>query len=244
MTDYAEFTPGDKDNPRNWPSWRKWSIIWIIVPIDLTVSWGASGFSPAETKFEKDFGVSAEVATLGLSLYVLGLAFGPMTLAPLSEYFGRSAIYIGSYGLCLTFFLGTALVQNLGGFLVLRLLSGLFSAVTIGKYPLFLSGSSSTLTSNRKCSKFRRYDRGLVATQRNGPSDEFLPVGSHVRFSLWLLSLFIHCAMARLAGYFLGTLRYLRGPMDPADFNFERNTAHYHLAATCEEGHEKKGQCD
>ena len=54
--------------------------------IDLTVSFTASGFSPASKKFAKDFGVSAEVGTLGLSLCVLGFALGPMTLAPLSEY--------------------------------------------------------------------------------------------------------------------------------------------------------------
>lgn len=36
-------------------------------------------------EMEKTFGVSAEVGTLGLSLYVLGLALGPMGLAPLSE---------------------------------------------------------------------------------------------------------------------------------------------------------------
>lgn len=87
-------------------------------------------------KFESDFGVSAEVGELGLSLYVLSLALAPMCLAPLSEYFGRSPIYITSYGVFLAFLLGTALVQNLGGFLVLRLLSGLFSAVTIGECPL------------------------------------------------------------------------------------------------------------
>ena len=36
-------------------------------------------------EMEKIFGVSAEAGTLGLSLYVLRLALGPMTLAPLSE---------------------------------------------------------------------------------------------------------------------------------------------------------------
>lgn len=79
------FTSGDAANPRNWPLWRKWTIVGVIIPIDLTVSWAASGFSPASTKFQKDFGVSTEVGTLGLSMYVLGLALGPMTLAPLSE---------------------------------------------------------------------------------------------------------------------------------------------------------------
>ena len=131
--DAVAFPDGDPGNPRNWPPWRKWSIVAVIVPIDLTVSWAASGFSPASTDFAQDFGVSAETATLGLSLYVLGLAFGPMSLAPLSEYLGRSVIYIASYGIFLIFLLATALVRNLGGFLALRLLSGLFSSVTIGE---------------------------------------------------------------------------------------------------------------
>ena len=80
------FPPGDPENPRNWPTWRKWSIVIAIMLIDLTVSFTASGFSPASKKFAKDFRVSGEVATLGLSLTVLGFALGPMTLAPLSEY--------------------------------------------------------------------------------------------------------------------------------------------------------------
>ena len=126
------FPPGDPANPRNWPEWRKWSIVGVILLVDLTVSWAASGYSPGSKKFSKDFDVSAEVALLGLSLYVLGLAFGPMSLAPLSEYFGRSPIYITSYGIFLLFLMATALVQTLGGFLVLRLISGLFSSVTIG----------------------------------------------------------------------------------------------------------------
>lgn len=50
------------------------------------------------------------------------------------RYYGRSPIYIISYGVFLFFVLGTALVHNLGGFLVLRFLSGWFSAVTIANF--------------------------------------------------------------------------------------------------------------
>lgn len=85
-------------------------------------------------KLEQDFGVSSEVGTLGLSLYVLGLALGPMSLGPLSEYYGRTPLYILPYGIFLLFLVGTALVQNIGGFLVLRLLSGLFASVTIANF--------------------------------------------------------------------------------------------------------------
>lgn len=77
-----------------------------------------------------------------------------MSLAPLSEYFGRSPIYIVSYGIYLLFLLGTALVQNLGGFLVLRFLSGAFASVTIGIYPL----DDASDDSDKKYSKFRRYN--------------------------------------------------------------------------------------
>lgn len=72
------FRPGDKDNPRNWPRWKKWSTIGSIILIDLSVSFGASGFSPAVTNFEKNMHVSSVVATLGLSIFVAGLAWGPV----------------------------------------------------------------------------------------------------------------------------------------------------------------------
>lgn len=98
------------------------------------MSWGASGYSPATRKFEESFNVSSEVGVLGLSLYVLGLALGPMTIGPLSEYFGRTLLYLVPYGIFLLFLVGTALVTNLGGFLVLRLLSGLFASVTIANF--------------------------------------------------------------------------------------------------------------
>ncbi|KAM0312368.1 hypothetical protein ACHAO8_006370 [Botrytis cinerea] len=128
------FRPDEPSDPRNFSFWRKWSIVGSITLIDLTVSWGASGYSPAEEKLIQFFNVSSEVGVLGLSLYILGLALGPMTLAPLSEYYGRSYLYVIPYGTFLLFLLGTALVQNIEGFLVLRFLSGLFASVTIANF--------------------------------------------------------------------------------------------------------------
>ncbi|KAF2036102.1 MFS multidrug transporter-like protein [Setomelanomma holmii] len=128
------FAPNDPEDPRNWTPLRKWLMVAAIIPIDLSVSWGASGFSPVAGDFAKDVGVSTQVATLGLSLYVLGLAFGPMTLAPLSEYFGRRPVYIVSYGIFLLLLLGTTYVERLAPFLVLRLLSGYFASTTISNF--------------------------------------------------------------------------------------------------------------
>ncbi|KAH7075919.1 major facilitator superfamily domain-containing protein [Paraphoma chrysanthemicola] len=128
------FGPGDPEDPRNWTSIRKWLMVAAIIPIDLSVSWGASGFSPVAGDFAKDVGVTPQVATLGLSGYVLGLAFGPMTLAPLSEYFGRRPVYIVSYGIFLLLLLSTTYVQSLVPFLIIRLFSGYFSSTTISNF--------------------------------------------------------------------------------------------------------------
>jgi len=128
------FGPNDPEDPRNWSKLRKWLMVAAIMPIDLSVSWGASGFSPVAGDFAKDVGVSPTVATLGLSLYVLGLAFGPMSLAPLSEYYGRRPVYIVSYGIFLVLLLSTSTVESLAPFLVLRFFSGYFSSTTISNF--------------------------------------------------------------------------------------------------------------
>ncbi|KAF4308183.1 Sugar transporter conserved site [Botryosphaeria dothidea] len=130
----VHFSPGDPEDPRNWPRWKKWLMIGPILLIDLSVSWGASGFSPASKKFAEEFGLSPEAGTLGLSLYVLGLAFGPMTLAPLSEYYGRRPIYVYAYFIFLVCLAASAMVPNLGVFIPIRLLSGYFSSVTIANF--------------------------------------------------------------------------------------------------------------
>jgi len=130
----AKFPLNDPDNPRNWPSWRKWLTVLAIIPVDLSVSWGASGFSPATHDFSRHFGVSTTVATLGLSLYILGLGVGPMSLAPLSEFFGRSVVYNVSYAVFLVLLAVTALCDDLVVFMVLRFASGLFACVTVANF--------------------------------------------------------------------------------------------------------------
>ncbi|KAF2658354.1 MFS general substrate transporter [Lophiostoma macrostomum CBS 122681] len=132
--DVIVFSPDDAEDPRNWSPLRKWTMVAAIMPIDLSVSWGASAFSPAATDFAKDMHVSSEVATLGLSMYVLGLAFGPMSLAPLSEYYGRRPVYVVSYGIFLLILLASTFSHSVPVFMVLRVLSGYFSSVTISNF--------------------------------------------------------------------------------------------------------------
>lgn len=58
----------------------------LILAYELILAQGAcapAAYPQAQRKFKKAFGVSAEITTLALSLYVLGFAVGPVLLAPL-----------------------------------------------------------------------------------------------------------------------------------------------------------------
>jgi hypothetical protein len=110
------FEPNDPSDPRNWPEWRKWAIVIALMLIDFSVSWAASRYlPPAEKGMETTFRVPDQAGTPGLRFYVLGLAFGPIALAPLSEYFGPSPVYIISYRMFFLCLLGSALGKSLRG---------------------------------------------------------------------------------------------------------------------------------
>ena len=72
-----------------------------------------------------------------VSVYVLGCAFGPMILAPLSELYGRNIIYHVCNVLYLLMTITCALAPNLLGFMVCRLLAG-----TAGSVPLSIGAGS------------------------------------------------------------------------------------------------------
>ena len=81
-------------------------------------------YTPAIKDTARHFGVSTEAAILPLTVYVLGLAFGPIISAPLSETFGRRLSYIWTIPPSLLFTLGAGFSPNFGAFLVLRFFAG------------------------------------------------------------------------------------------------------------------------
>lgn len=68
------------------------------------------------------------MALLPFSLFLLGLAFGPVLAAPLSERFGRTSTYLISMPLFMLFTLGAGYAQTFGGLVACRLLAGLFAS--------------------------------------------------------------------------------------------------------------------
>jgi multidrug resistance protein len=73
---------------------------------------------------EAEFGNSRIVSTLGLSTFVLGLAFGPMLFSPLSEFYGRRPIYLVSWAMFLIWIIPSAVAPNIATVIVSRFLDG------------------------------------------------------------------------------------------------------------------------
>jgi len=76
----------------------------------------------------RQFDVGATVALLPLALWVLGLAFGPMIAAPISETAGRLVVYRISIPLSMLFTLGAGFSQTLAQLCILRFFAGMLGS--------------------------------------------------------------------------------------------------------------------
>ncbi|KAI8931044.1 hypothetical protein NX059_012055 [Plenodomus lindquistii] len=116
--------PNDPDNPHNWPAWK--SAYHIIIPalFGFAVTFGTSVYSPALPDIMRDFGVSRTVAIIGLTVYTVGLALGPIITAPLSERYGRKIIYVVHSPIFMLFTLGAGFSKNYAGMCICRFLAG------------------------------------------------------------------------------------------------------------------------
>ena len=118
--------PDDPENPRNWPLWQR--VYHATVPglFGFVVTFGTSTYTPGLSQVMEEFHVSSTVALLGLSLYVVGLAFGPVLAAPISETKGRKVVYLVSLPLGALFTLGAGFSQNFAALAITRFFAGFF----------------------------------------------------------------------------------------------------------------------
>ena len=127
----VDWEPNDTANPRNWSTGYK---SWITVQLGmlaLCASLGSSIISPAEDAIIKYTGMSAEVAVLPISFYILGFAFGPLLWAPVSEVWGRK-LSMEPALFCLGLFsIGTATSKNTASILITRFFGGIFGSAPV-----------------------------------------------------------------------------------------------------------------
>ncbi|KOG96835.1 Flr1p DI49_5177 [Saccharomyces eubayanus] len=123
----------DPENPQNWPLLKKSMVVSQIMILTCVTYMGSSIYTPGQEYIQSEFKVGHVVATLNLSMYVLGYGLGPIIFSPLSEIarFGRLYIYMITLFFFMIFQIGCATVHNIGGLIVMRFISGVLCSPSL-----------------------------------------------------------------------------------------------------------------
>ena len=124
----VEWMENDPRNPMTWGLVKKWTCMVCMAFATLVVAFCSSAFTGGIQQILRGFQVSQEVVTLGVSLFVVGFALGPLLWAPFSEIYGRQIVFFGTFLAFTAFNAGAAGSQNIGTLLVLRFFGGAFGS--------------------------------------------------------------------------------------------------------------------
>ncbi|KAI5250680.1 MFS general substrate transporter [Aureobasidium subglaciale] len=123
------FTPGDKENPKNWSKAYKWWCTMVVAITCFAVAFNSAVITADMIGPQETFGISEEVALLTITVFVVGFGVGPMAFAPFSETWGRRPVYASTLLVALIFIIPCAVAKNIGTLIACRLIDGIaFSA--------------------------------------------------------------------------------------------------------------------
>ena len=140
----------DPDNPQNWPQYRKayvslvaFAFSWVVCVDSFQTfssrkaadldrrAFGATTYTSGISGVVQHLNVRMQVAILGFSLYLLGIAFAPIITPHLSERFGRQAVYLVSFPIFSLFILGASFSHSFGALAVCRFSAGFFGGPSL-----------------------------------------------------------------------------------------------------------------
>lgn len=194
---------GDDDpaNPYNWPTWRKVVNCLMISLLTFVTPLASSIFAPGVPQLLVDFrSDSPELAAFVVSVYVLGFAFGPLVIAPMSEIYGRVPVYHTCNVGFTVFMVACALAPSLSSLIGFRFVSGVF-----GSCPLTNGGGSiaDMIRQEKRALAMSAFSIGPLLGPIIGPvAGGFLAAGKGWRWVFWVLTIiggFITIVMLVLA---------------------------------------------
>lgn len=123
--------PDDPYRPVNW-SFRKKAVTTVLYGLTtMGATWASSIYSTGQAQISAEFGVSAEVSTLGTTLLLFGLGLGPLVWAPLSEVFGRKPAVLAPYFVAAIMSFGTATAKDIQTIMLTRFFTGFFGSAPV-----------------------------------------------------------------------------------------------------------------
>lgn len=126
-----QWTTNDPHDPRQFSTARKWMFTLILSLATLSVALASSAYTGAVPQLVEEYQVSDTTAYLGVSLFVVCFAIGPLLWASLSEIFGRQPTFIVSFGAFTASNIGAACSKSFASLLVWRFLAGAFGSSSL-----------------------------------------------------------------------------------------------------------------
>lgn len=180
----------DPWSPRSMNVARKWIIVTLTSVGSFCVTCASSIYASTYTQMDAEFHVSRIVATLGLSMFVLGIALGPMW-SPLSEFYGRRPIYIASFVAFTIWIIPSAVAKNIETVIISRFFQGLTGSA-------FLSVSGGTVGDLFRPDQMHRPMTLFTAAPFLGPTcgpmiGDFINYNVNWRWTHYVLIIFAFC---------------------------------------------------
>lgn len=124
----VSFLPVDPRDPQQVPKWKKWMYTLIMAFATLGIAFVSTAYTGGLAEIMATFNISTELSILGISLFVLGFAIGPLLWAPSSEFFGRQILFVLTYTVLTAFNIGAAVSQNIQTLVIVRFFAGAFGS--------------------------------------------------------------------------------------------------------------------
>ncbi|KAF2260019.1 MFS general substrate transporter [Lojkania enalia] len=229
--------PDDHENPLNWKRSKVVVTLALISAVTFLSSLASSIFAPGIPQILDDFkSTNSSLGSFIVSVFVIGYAFGPLVIAPLSEIYGRLPLYLICSGFFIITNIACALAPSLSVLAVFRLFAGL-----AGSCPLVLSaGTTSDLIPHE--------NRGKVTAVFNiapllGPIVGPIGGGYLIQHKGWRWSFWLVTIVASVI--FILSLAFLHETYAYAILNRKANrlrkeTGNQHLRSVLDEGRSPK----
>ncbi|KAG6355123.1 hypothetical protein INS49_004204 [Diaporthe citri] len=145
--------PQDQDDPLNWPSRKKLSIVINVALLSALGQMASSMLAPAAQEVIAEFrSTDMTIAVMVVSTFMIGMAAGLLLTSGVSEVYGRCAVIHATNALFVVFGVAAALSRSLGQLVGFRLLQGMAAAAppAIGGGYEGCKGNSATQNSTQQ----------------------------------------------------------------------------------------------
>lgn len=181
-------SPDDPTKAVNWSNKAKWTNVAVLSFVCFLTPLASSMVAPGVPLIMDEFhSTDSTIASLIVSIYILGYAIGPLFLAPLSEVYGRVIVYHVCSIQFVIWTVACAVAPNMGSLLFFRLMAGI-----AGSCPITIGGGTiaDLIVQEKRGGAMALFALGPLLGPVIGPvAGGYLSEGAGWRWVFWLITI-------------------------------------------------------